>query len=76
MPAATMRYSVVRDDPVETQGYLTTEEIARQLNISVFTVRRYIRTGKLKAVKLEGGYRVRRQDFEQFLREREFRQPL
>jgi len=56
---------------VSTRPYLTTEDIAEQLHISVYTVRRYIRSGKLKAVKLEGAYRVRREDFEQFLRERE-----
>lgn len=51
--------------------YLTTEDIAEQLQISVFTVRRYIRSGKLKAVKLEGSYRIRRREFERFLKERE-----
>lgn len=56
---------------MNTRPYLTTEDIAEQLHISVYTVRRYIRSGKLKAVKLEGAYRIRRQDFEQFLKERE-----
>lgn len=59
---------------MSTRPYLTTEDIAEQLHISVYTVRRYIRSGKLKAVKLEGAYRVRREDFEQFLREREIGQ--
>ena len=53
--------------------YLTTEDIARHLDISVATVRRYIRTGKLPAVRLERAYRVRREDFEAFLKEREIR---
>jgi len=56
---------------VKTRPYLTTEDIAEQLHISVYTVRRYIRSGKLKAVKLEGAYRIRPEDFEQFLKERE-----
>ncbi|MFN8471802.1 MAG: helix-turn-helix domain-containing protein [Anaerolineae bacterium] len=51
--------------------YLTTEDIAEQLQISVYTVRRYIRSGKLRAVKLEGSYRIRRSEFERFLRARE-----
>ena len=51
--------------------YLTTEDIAEQLQISVFTVRRYIRSGKLRAVKLEGSYRIRRSEFERFLKARE-----
>jgi excisionase family DNA binding protein len=51
--------------------YLTTEDIAEQLQISVYTVRRYIRSGKLRAVKLEGSYRIRRTEFERFLKQRE-----
>ena len=51
--------------------YLTTEDIAEQLQISVFTVRRYIRSGKLRAVKLEGSYRIRRSESERFLKARE-----
>jgi excisionase family DNA binding protein len=56
---------------VQRKEYLTTEDIARHLDISVATVRRYIRTGKLAAVRLEREYRVRREDFEKFLKERE-----
>ena len=51
--------------------YLTTEDIARHLDISVATVRRYIRTGKLAAVRLEREYRVRFDEFEKFLKDRE-----
>jgi excisionase family DNA binding protein len=56
---------------VQRKEYLTTEDIARHLDISVATVRRYIRTGKLTAVRLEREYRVRRDEFERFLKERE-----
>ncbi len=41
------------------------------LGISPFTIRRYIQLRKLKAVKLEGSYRVRRADLRQFLKARE-----
>ncbi len=41
------------------------------LGISPFTIRRYIQLRKLKAVKLEGSYRVRQGDLEQFLKARE-----
>ncbi len=41
------------------------------LGISPFTIRRYIQLRKLKAVKLEGSYRVRQADLDQFLRARE-----
>ena len=56
---------------MQRKEYLTTEDIARHLDISVATVRRYIRTGKLTAVRLEREYRVRRDEFERFLKERE-----
>ncbi len=41
------------------------------LGISPFTIRRYIQLRKLKALKLEGSYRVRRSDLMQFLKARE-----
>jgi excisionase family DNA binding protein len=68
-----MKAHYVQRGTVDAQGYLTTDDIAKQLNISVSTVRRYIRAGKLKAVKLERAYRIRPRDFEQFLKEREIR---
>lgn len=55
--------------------YYSTQEVADRLGVSVFTIRRYIRAGKLRAVKLEGVYRVRRQDLAAFLREREIGDP-
>ena len=51
--------------------YLSTQEVADRLGVSVFTIRRYIRTGKLKAVKLDGVYRLSAQDLAEFLRSRE-----
>jgi len=59
---------------VPAKDFLTTEDIAHHLNISEATVRRYIRSGKIKAVKLERAFRVRREDFEQFLKDREIGQ--
>jgi len=56
---------------VRRKEYLTTEDIARHLDISVATVRRYIRSGKLSAVRLEREYRVRFEEFEKFLKDRE-----
>ncbi len=51
--------------------FLTTNEVAEMLGISPFTIRRYIQLRKLKAVKLEGSYRVRQGDLERFLKARE-----
>ncbi len=51
--------------------FLTTNEVAQIIGISPFTVRRYIQTRKLKAVKLEGSYRVRQSHLEDFIHARE-----
>jgi excisionase family DNA binding protein len=51
--------------------YLSTQELADRLGVSVFTIRRYIRAGKLPAVKLDGVYRVSREDIAEFLKARE-----
>jgi excisionase family DNA binding protein len=55
----------------ETSSYLTVQDVADRLGVSVFTIRRYIRAGKLRAVKLDGGYRLSRDDLADFLRSRE-----
>ncbi|MBI5649873.1 MAG: helix-turn-helix domain-containing protein [Chloroflexi bacterium] len=51
--------------------FFSTNEIAQILGMSPFTIRRYISLRKLKAVKLEGSYRVRRADLDIFLKARE-----
>jgi excisionase family DNA binding protein len=51
--------------------FFTTTEVAQTLGISPFTIRRYIQLRKLKAIKLEGSYRIRRTDLERFLQARE-----
>jgi excisionase family DNA binding protein len=52
----------------EIQEFLTVEQIANMLQIDAESVRRYVRSGKLPAIKLGGKYiRVRRQDLEAFL---------
>ena len=49
------------------QEWLTIEEIAEELRVSEETVRRWIRTKKLKALSIGRGYRIRRKDYEDFL---------
>jgi excisionase family DNA binding protein len=55
--------------------YVSTQDLADRLGVSVFTIRRYIRAGKLPAVKLDGVYRVSRDDIAEFLRSREISGP-
>lgn len=53
---------------MDTTMLLTAEEVAEQLRVNVNTVRRYIRSGRLPAIRLGKGYRVRAEDLEAFLR--------
>jgi len=54
---------------------LTTEDVAELLQLDIETIRRYIREGLLRAIKIKGQYRIRREDFEEFLEERKTRDP-
>jgi excisionase family DNA binding protein len=51
--------------------YYTTQEVADRLGVSVFTIRRYVRAGLLRSVRLEGSYRIARADLQAFLSRRE-----
>jgi excisionase family DNA binding protein len=51
--------------------FFSTNQVAQTLGVSPFTIRRYIKLRKLKAVKLEGSYRVRQTDLDHFLKARE-----
>jgi excisionase family DNA binding protein len=59
--------------PVQTDDeLLTPAQAAKELKLHPRTVRRYIREGKLKAIRLSNFYlRIRRSELERFLRERE-----
>ncbi len=52
---------------------LTAEAVAEQMGVSVYTVWRWIRAGRLRAFKPGREYRVRRADLEEFMRAREVR---
>lgn len=45
------------------------------MKVHPLTVRRYIREGRLKAVKLGGNVRIRERDLQNFMREFEPREP-
>jgi len=44
----------------------TVSNIANMLNISIETVRRYVKTGKLKASRIAGQWRINDDDFKDF----------
>jgi excisionase family DNA binding protein len=54
-----------------TEELLSLQEAADRLGVSVYTVRRWIKDGKLRAIKPGKEYRVRQSDLEEFLRSRE-----
>jgi excisionase family DNA binding protein len=51
--------------------WLTVDQIANELGVHPDTIREYIRDGLLKAVQLKRTYRIRRSDYEDFLKRRE-----
>jgi excisionase family DNA binding protein len=55
---------------MQTDEWLTVEEVAKQLKMDEETVRKWIRRRQLKAYKFGRDYRIRSQDFETFIRER------
>lgn len=53
-----------------SEKLLTTEQVAGILQVHPFTVLKYIKTGKIKAIKLGRVWRIRESDVEAFLEER------
>ena len=47
---------------------LTVSEVARTLDLHEITIRRHIKQGKLKAVKVGRRVRIRREDLEEFMK--------
>jgi len=52
------------------QEYYTVEEIAQKLRVQVYTVRGWIRKKELPAYKVGRDYRVKKEDYEEFLKKR------
>jgi excisionase family DNA binding protein len=50
--------------------WLSVDEVAKNLKMDEETVRKWIRRRLLKAYKFGRDYRIRREDFETFIRER------
>jgi excisionase family DNA binding protein len=56
--------------PEKKTEWLTVEQIAQELAVHPDTIREYIRDGLLIAVQLKRTYRIKREDYEDFLRRR------
>ena len=54
----------------EQDEWLSVDEIAKNLKMDVETVRNWIRRKQLKAYRFGRDYRIRREDFDAFVKER------
>ena len=61
--------------PPALEQLLTTSEIADATGYGEEAVRRWIGKGELRAVRIGGQFRVQREDFLAFLKERETKKP-
>ena len=50
--------------------WLSVEQIASELGLTEETIRNYIRTRQLTAYRIGNTYRIKREDFDQFLEKR------
>jgi excisionase family DNA binding protein len=53
------------------EEYLTTNEVASILKVNILTVRRWIKAKKLNVIFLGKAYRIKRSDFDLFIKNRE-----
>lgn len=56
-----------------SEQWLTVEDIAKELSVHPETVRVWIRNRELKALVIKRTYRIRRSDFDEFIRQHETR---
>jgi len=69
MPDALFWENVVSNINKNLQKLLRVEEVADLLQVDIETVRRYVRSGKLPAIKLGGKYiRISKTDLDEFLK--------
>jgi putative resolvase len=54
---------------MEKEQYYTIEEVAKMLKVAYLTVYRWIKAGKLKAVKAGKQYRIERSALDKFIEE-------
>ena len=54
-----------------SEQWLTVEDIAKELSVHPETVRVWIRKRELNAIAIKRTYRIRRSDFDEFIRQHE-----
>jgi excisionase family DNA binding protein len=53
---------------MENNDFLTVAQVAKTLQVHWQTVLNYIKNGKLKAVKLGKGYRIKKEELDNFIK--------
>ncbi len=64
------RMPVQAVDSAEQRAFLTPQEVSDLLRVSVYTVRRWIKTGKLPAYKVGRSWRIQESDLNTWLRQK------
>lgn len=54
---------------MQNNNFYTVEQVAQALQVHWQTVLNYIKSGKLKAVRLGKGYRIPQESLDQFIKE-------
>jgi len=54
----------------EKVEWMTVEQVANELGVHPETIRGFIRDGELPALQLKRNYRIKRKDYEDFVRRR------
>ncbi len=58
---------------MEEKEFYRAEELAAKLDVNVMTIYRYIKSGKIIAYKFEKEFRVRKEDYVNFLKNSKFK---
>ena len=67
--------AMLSDKSAEHQSFLTPQEVAKLLRVSVYTVRRWIKDGNLPAYKVGRGWRISESDLGTWLIQQRPRTP-
>jgi excisionase family DNA binding protein len=65
--------SLKKGDVAVSKQYYSVEEIANILEVSIDTVRNWIKQGRLEAFKVGRDYRISQEQFDRFMNERRTR---
>ncbi|HVT01510.1 MAG TPA: helix-turn-helix domain-containing protein [Patescibacteria group bacterium] len=60
---------------MDRQNYLTVQDVSNMLQLSVLTIYKYIKEGRLEAIEFGGHYRISRVSLEKFINEHKVSNP-